>query len=263
MSNELAILQENEINTIQRMANAVAKSKLFGMETEEQAMALMLIAQAEGQHPALAARDYHIIKGKPTLKADAMLARFQQGGGRVEWHQLDDMKAEATFSHPQGGSVKIDWDKDRAHLAGLLSNPTWQKYPRQMLRARVISEGIRTVFPGVAVGVYTPEEAQDFEEPKKSKPEPKPEAIDVESTPIQPKLAADDPVLVKAVDEAKKGTESFKAWWSGNRHVQKDLKPHKDELKAVAALADKMHEPKPDRSSQLNDEIPEFSKAAE
>jgi hypothetical protein len=31
-----------------------------------------------------------------------------------------------------------------------------------MLRARCISEGIRTVFPGVVVGTYTPEEAEDM-----------------------------------------------------------------------------------------------------
>ena len=31
-----------------------------------------------------------------------------------------------------------------------------------MLRARVVSEGIRTVFPGCVVGVYTPEEVNDF-----------------------------------------------------------------------------------------------------
>ena len=31
-----------------------------------------------------------------------------------------------------------------------------------MLRARVISEGIRAVFPGCVVGVYTPEEVADF-----------------------------------------------------------------------------------------------------
>jgi hypothetical protein len=31
-----------------------------------------------------------------------------------------------------------------------------------MLRARVASEGIRSVYPGCVVGVYTPEEVQDF-----------------------------------------------------------------------------------------------------
>jgi hypothetical protein len=34
-----------------------------------------------------------------------------------------------------------------------------------MLRARVVSEGIRSVYPGCVVGVYTPEEVQDFAPP--------------------------------------------------------------------------------------------------
>ena len=38
----------------------------------------------------------------------------------------------------------------------------WQQYPRAMLRARLLSEGIRTVFPEVVCGVYTPEEVMDI-----------------------------------------------------------------------------------------------------
>jgi hypothetical protein len=144
------------------MAQSMVKSKLFGMKTPDEAMALMLIAQAEGNHPAIAVRDYHIIQGKPALKADAMMSRFQAAGGKVQWHELTDSLVSATFSHPQGGSAKIDWDMKRAKQAQLGSNGMWSKYPRQMLRARVISEGIRTVFPGVIVGSYTPEEVSDF-----------------------------------------------------------------------------------------------------
>lgn len=150
------------VSDIEKMAIAFAKSKLFGIKTPEEAMALMLIAQAEGNHPAIAARDYHIIQGKPALKADAMLSRFQGAGGKVQWHDMTDSLVSATFSHPSGGTVKIDWDMKRAKQAQLGSNGMWNKYPRQMLRARVISEGIRTVFPGVIVGSYTPEEVQDF-----------------------------------------------------------------------------------------------------
>ena len=150
------------VGDLERMAQAVANSKLFGITTPEQAMALMLVAQAEGLHPATAARDYHIIQGRPTLKADAMLARYLASGGKVEWHEHTDAAVEATFSHPQGGSLKIKWDMARAKTAQLTS-PMWTKYPRQMLRARVISEGVRATNPAVAVGVYTPEEAEDFE----------------------------------------------------------------------------------------------------
>jgi len=150
------------VDQVERMAVAVAKSGLFGVKTPDQAMALMLIAQAEGLHPAIAARDYHVINGRPTLKADAMLARFHSAGGSVRWGEYTDRRVVGTFSHPQGGSVEVEWTLDMATAAGLTKNPTWKSYPRQMLRARCISEGIRTVFPGVVVGTYTPEEAEDM-----------------------------------------------------------------------------------------------------
>jgi hypothetical protein len=151
------------VDQVERMALAVAKSGLFGVKTPDQAMALMLIAQAEGLHPAIAARDYHIINNRPTLKADAMLARFHTAGGTVRWGEYTERRVVGTFSHPQGGSVDIEWTLDMAITAGLTKNPTWKSYPRQMLRARCISEGIRTVFPGVVVGTYTPEEAEDMD----------------------------------------------------------------------------------------------------
>jgi len=150
------------VDQVERMAVAVAKSNLFGVKTSDQAMALMLIAQAEGMHPAIAARDYHVINGRPTLKADAMLARFQTAGGKVEWSDYTDQRVIGTFSHPKGGSVTIEWTVEMGRKAGLLGNQTWTKYPRQMLRSRCISEGIRTVFPGVVVGTYSEEEGQDM-----------------------------------------------------------------------------------------------------
>ena len=145
-----------------RLAEAVAKSGLFGMKTADQALALMAIAQAEGQHPALAARDYHIVQGRPVMKSDAMLARFQAAGGRMEMLCYTDEKVEAKFSHPQGGSVTLDWPIERARRAGLTIKDVWKSYPRNMLRARVISEGIRTVFPGATQTLMTPEEAMDL-----------------------------------------------------------------------------------------------------
>ena len=154
------------ISEVLQMAQAVAKSNLFGVKSPDQALALMLLSQAEGIHPMLAARDYHIIDGKPSLKADAMLARFQQAGGRVKWLKMADDCVSGVFSHEQGGDVEISWDMARAKQAQLAGKGNWAKYPRQMLRARVISEGIRATYPGCIVGVYTPEEVQDFDEPR-------------------------------------------------------------------------------------------------
>jgi hypothetical protein len=155
-------IQSVSVTDIEKMATAVAKSGLFGVRTPDQAMSLMLIAQAEGLHPAIAARDYHIIQGRPSLKSDALLARFQANGGKIEWIEYTDQAVAAKVSHPAGGVVEIRWTFQMAERAGLTKNATWRQYPRQMLRARVISEGVRAVFPGVAVGVYTSEEVQDM-----------------------------------------------------------------------------------------------------
>jgi hypothetical protein len=153
------------LGDIERMSMMMAKSGLFGVRTPEQAASLMLIAQAEGLHPAIACRDYHVIQGRPALKSDAMLARFQQAGGRVEWTEYTDRRVAGKFSHPQGGSIEVDWTIERAKGANLTNKDTWRQYPRQMLRARVISEGIRAVFPGVVVGTYSVEEVQDMASP--------------------------------------------------------------------------------------------------
>jgi len=151
---------------IEKMAVAIAKSKMFGMKTADEAFALMLIAQAEGMHPAIAARDYHVIQGRPTLKADAMLARFQNAGGKVQWDVYTDAEVTGTFSHPQGGSLKLTWTFAQAKTIGLTIKDNWKNYPRAMLRARCISEGIRTVYPGCVVGTYTAEELEEIPKAK-------------------------------------------------------------------------------------------------
>ena len=152
---------------MQSMAESIAKSGLFGMKDTNQVLALMAVAQAEGLHPATAARDYHVIQGRPALKADAMLARFQQAGGKVDWKVYTDKEVTGIFAHPNGGSLELTWTIKQAQDIGLVKTGSgWQKYPRAMLRSRCISEGIRTVYPGCVVGTYTPEEVEEFEPPK-------------------------------------------------------------------------------------------------
>jgi hypothetical protein len=150
------------LDHVERMAAAAAKSGLFGAKTYDQALALMLVAQAEGLHPMTACQTYDIIQGRPAMKAQAMLARFQQGGGKVDWKERSDARVCATFTHPAGGTVEVDWDTERAKRAGLGGKDTWTKFPRQMLTARVISEGVRTVCPAALGGFYAPEEVAEF-----------------------------------------------------------------------------------------------------
>ena len=150
---------------MEQMATAIAASGLFGMKDKNSVLALMAVAQAEGLHPATAARDFHIIQGRPALKADAMLARFQNAGGKVDWKEYTDERVTGVFEHPVGGSLAVTWTIEQAGRIGLVKPGSgWQKFPRAMLRSRCISEGVRSVFPGSVTGFYSPEEVESFED---------------------------------------------------------------------------------------------------
>ena len=150
------------LSEVKEMATHATKSGLFGLPSAEAALSLMLLCQADGMHPMQAVRKYHIIKGRPSMRAEAMLAEFQANGGKIQWIERSDTKCSAQFSHPSGGELVVEWSIKRAEQAGLLGKDNWKQYPCQMLAARVISEGVRALFPAVVCGVYTPEEIQDF-----------------------------------------------------------------------------------------------------
>lgn len=152
---------------IQRMAASFAKSGLFGVKDTDQALSLMLYAQATGRHPALIMRDYDVIQGRLAKKSETMLRDFQASGGRVEWLKYGDDGVTGKFTHPLAPvSLTVDWDLERAKKAGLANKDgsMYTKYPRAMFRSRVISEGVRAIAPDTTEQMYTPEEIRAIEQ---------------------------------------------------------------------------------------------------
>lgn len=199
------------LDTIGAISEKLARSGLMGTKTSPEAVfGLMLLCQSEGLTPISALKRYHIIEGKPSMRADAMLAEFIADGGRVIFHVRDDAMVGATFlskSVQKEDAECVDrasqrflavWklmvtpegaDKASQYTAlAKLSRPgeetivrtyadceakgltigndgntktNWAKSPRQMLTARVITEGVRLAAPQLVTGVYTPEEIQD------------------------------------------------------------------------------------------------------
>jgi hypothetical protein len=148
------------------MADSIVKSGFYGFKTKEQVMAVMLVAQAENKHPASVVQEYDIIQGKPALKSQAILARFQLSGGSVQWEEVTPKKVKGTFKHPQGGSLTVEWTIEMAKQAGIYREGSgWSKYPEDMLRARVISRAVRSIYPACILGHYATEEVMDFDSP--------------------------------------------------------------------------------------------------
>lgn len=217
----------------QTLARAFAQSGLFGIKTPEQALALMALCEAEGMHPAKAIQRYHIVQGRPAMKADTMLAEFQKAGGKVEWREYTDAKVTGVFSHPAGGSVAVSWDMIQAAKAGLSSKDVWKHYPRSMMRSRCISEGVRAVFPGVVEGIYTPEEMESL---------PPDGAIEGQSrrvteAPTLPDLTPE--IELASKNHADKGTVAYGAWFKSITKPERlAVSRIHEENKAHAAAAD-------------------------
>lgn len=206
MQNQI-VVHNQSVQDITAMAQAITKSGLFGIKTADQAVALMLVAQSEGRHPASVASEFDIIQGRPALKSQAALARFQAAGGKIQWVERTDSKASAKFSHAQGGELLVEWTIEQARDAGLTSKQTWKQYARAMLSARVVAEGVRACYPACLNGVYLAEEVQDFD----AKPPKMAQAEIIQEEPVQALPEPPKEIIVEAQVEAQE--ISWEADW--------------------------------------------------
>lgn len=161
-------LMNYSLTDLETMSKKVAQSNFLGTRNDNEVFTLLMLAQAEGKNPIQASMDYSIIQGKPALKSQACLVRFQKAGGKIEYTKRDDNECTIKFTHSQAGELIITWNMERARQAGLnLNKDNWKKYPRQMLAARCIAEGVRALYPACLDGLYLVEEVQDFDKPNK------------------------------------------------------------------------------------------------
>jgi len=184
---------------MQSMALAIAKSGLFGMKSPEQALALGLLAVSENKPFASICAEYDVIQGRPALKSQACLARFQQAGGTIQWIQRTDKECVLEGKHPAGGTLQVTWTMERANAAGLTGKQNWKTYPCAMLSARCVAELVRALYPACLNGVYLAEEVQDFDTkpPRIEKPvikqEEQQDTITVEVIENEPQEALEAP----------------------------------------------------------------------
>jgi hypothetical protein len=145
-----------------------------------------------------------VIKGKPCLSAELMLALIYQRlpGAKVTFKTPPDKQtteAEIVMQRPHGEAQTFRFTIADAKTAGLVTaGSAWVKYPAAMLRARAISAGARAVFPDCIMGCYTPEEmggevleaeyevqAPSAQPSGEDAPQTQPEAQSAESTEVR------------------------------------------------------------------------------
>lgn len=177
------------------LANRIARTD-FVPESHRgnvgQVAAVILHGRELGLPPMTALASTHVIKGKPSISAEAMRALILQAGHeltvvestsarctirgrrrplRVALDLLQDPSSDITGlsvarerrdrGEDVGDWTTVTWTMDDARQAGLLSNHTYKAYPRQMLAARATAELARLIFPDVIHGMRAIEEMDD------------------------------------------------------------------------------------------------------
>lgn len=105
-------------------------------------------------------RAIHVIKGKPSLSAETMLARARLAGYETYWTHTDARSATLEITDRKGRKLlPMTFTIADATAAGLAGSENWKKHTAAMLRARCTSAAMRAHCPEVlGSGIYTPEE---------------------------------------------------------------------------------------------------------
>jgi hypothetical protein len=122
-----------------------------------------ILAGAEiGLTPMQSLRSIHVIKGRPTLSAEAMRALILARGHEITFTELGEDKVTVVGRRKDSDvSTSVTWTIRQAQQARLTGNPSWKDFPRAMLSARASTELARLLFPDVVAGLASSEEASD------------------------------------------------------------------------------------------------------
>tara|TARA_R100000808_G_scaffold3464_2_gene12324 strand:- start:5436 stop:6455 length:1020 start_codon:yes stop_codon:yes gene_type:complete len=208
-----------------RIASALSTSKMFpDIKSPEMAFAKMIAGAELGFGPFASISGVDLIKGKPAISAKLIASAVKASTKydfRIVEHTNDVCKIEFfQYESDKKESIGISqFSMDDARQAKITGKDNWKNYPRNMLFARAISNGVRWHCPDVFHGssVYTHEEL-GAEEPV--------EADVIEITDIEKDTSA-------AVDIAKEVLDGEVIEETGHDRYYKWLGVMKDERQRI------------------------------
>lgn len=150
--------QPMNINDLARMSDAFMKSGMFP-DIKSAAMAMVKIQAGleVGIKPFAAMTGIHIIQGKPTIGAGIIASRIK-ASGKYDYKvvEMTDDNCSIDFYEGKDKLGNSSFSIAEAKKAG---TKNLDKFPKNMLFARAISNGVKWYCPDVFDGpVYVPEE---------------------------------------------------------------------------------------------------------
>jgi hypothetical protein len=163
-------LPVRSMNELAVAGELLAQSGMFGIQNAAAGFVVAATCHQQGISLMEFQRTYHIVEGKPSMRADAMLAEFRKRGGRYTIVENTVTRAAAQFEF-EGNKIPAEFTIEDAQRTGdcfksdgKTIKHTWAKRPEDMLWARMVSRAVRRLCPEIVAGLYTPEEVCDFDD---------------------------------------------------------------------------------------------------
>ena len=157
-NNKLVTVTQLPLDQIMSIGKAFAESGMFA-DTKLAAQAIVKIqaGQEIGIPPFAAMTGIHIIQGKPTIGAGLIASRVK-GSGKYDYKVIEASVNNCSIDFYQG-KEKIGNSSFSIEDAKKAGTKNIDKFPKNMLFARAISNGVKWFCPDVFSGpVYVPEE---------------------------------------------------------------------------------------------------------
>lgn len=164
--NDITIITPRTLAEAKELSTTLSGSRTIPEALQKSPADVLAIVMAGGElglAPMQSIRSLVLIKGKPTLSADAMGALCQSNPICEYLMMRSSTPTKAVYETKRRGHpepTRMEFAMEDAQRAGL-NGDNWRKYPAAMLRARCLSAICRAVYPDLILGVYTPEEIED------------------------------------------------------------------------------------------------------
>lgn len=177
------------IDDVERIATIAVASNYTACRRVEEAAMIIITGHELGLSPAQSLRGIYVVKGKPVLAADTMVAVVRRSGLCESWRTVESTPERCTITTRRKGETRDaerTWTIADAKRAGLLTSGTWGAYPAAMLRHRCAADLARQEYPDVILGMYDPEEMESVAAPQPSTSLPTLASIGIEQRPALP-----------------------------------------------------------------------------
>lgn len=185
----IVVITPKSLDEARGLSNTLSKSALLpdALRGKEADILMTVLTGAElGLAPMQSIRAIDVIKGKPTLKAEAMVALVRRRRDVCEYLVLRESTAtKCTYETKRAGDpspTTMSFTVEDARAAGLLGNDNYKRFPAAMLRARCGSAICKAVYSDLLLGVYDPDELEPQRSERDVTPRASPPSNVVDST---------------------------------------------------------------------------------